>query len=205
MRRLLHALTVCLAALAAGGALSASAQESAGGYTTRVGGQTFGTETYRITKDAGGSRRAEADASFGGTKLRVVTAIRADASPASFEMEVNGAKAMTQQFTAAGVRVIATGQPEKTVEARPDAEVARKLRAPAFVANGESDTLVMPHHALALARAMGEAGNKRVTLRIFRDLTHHFTPASGGERAGEVSEEFLRALQEWAAGALAKK
>ena len=52
---------------------------------------------------------------------------------------------------------------------------------------------------------MGEAGNKRVTLRIFRDLTHLFTPASGGERAGEVSKEFLRTLQEWASGALAKK
>ena len=82
---------------------------------------------------------------------------------------------------------------------------ARRVRVPALVANGERDTLVMPHHALALARAMGEAGNKRVTVRIFRDLTHLFTPASGGEKAGMVSEEFLRALQEWASGALAKK
>ena len=35
--------------------------------------------------------------------------------------------------------------------------------------------------------------------------TGSLTPASGGERAGEVSEEFLNALQQWAAGALAKK
>jgi uncharacterized protein len=80
---------------------------------------------------------------------------------------------------------------------------ARRVRVPALVANGERDALVMPHHALALAQALGEAGNKRVTLRIFRDLTHLFTPASGGEKAGEVSEDFLRALQEWASGALA--
>ena len=76
---------------------------------------------------------------------------------------------------------------------------------PALVANGERDALVMPHHALRLAGEMAAAGNRRVTLRIFRDLTHLFTPASGGERAGEVSEEFLRVLQGWASGALAKK
>jgi hypothetical protein len=78
MRRLLSALAACLAALAAGGASPVFAQESAGGYTTRVGGQTFGTETYKITTNADGSRRAEADASFGGTKLRALTAVGAD-------------------------------------------------------------------------------------------------------------------------------
>ena len=76
---------------------------------------------------------------------------------------------------------------------------------PAFVANGERDALVLPHHALRLAGEMAAAGDRRVTLRVFRDLTHLFTPASGGERAGEVSEEFLGALQEWASAALAKK
>jgi uncharacterized protein len=82
---------------------------------------------------------------------------------------------------------------------------ARRVRAPAFVANGERDALVLPHHALRLASEMAAAGNRRVTLRIFRDLTHLFTPASGGEKAGEVNEEFLRALHEWASVALAKK
>lgn len=538
MKPLLYVLVAVITALVAGGARPAFAQESAGGYTTRVGGQTFGTETYKITGSADGSRRAEADAAFGGTKLRVVTVVGAGGGPASFEMEVNGAKALTQQFTDGGVKIAAAGQPEKTVAARPDvllenglwhhfifllarydarrggpqtfaaflpsqalpfkvtvepagraeyevkgqkistehfraqtdlglafevwtdesrltpllfavpaqslqavrhgsedlaavvfardappapsasdpytteevtfqngeqklagtltvpkgggaphpaavlitgsggqdrdgtavaniyrliaerlssngvavlraddrgvgkstplakggsyrdfvadtraafeylltrgeidktrialvghsegAETAlviaaedarvaavallagtsqpadrvlveqslyqaamqgavdptdeskwsaiarqikglfekakaapkpsagaddglawfrehaehdpladaRRVRVPAFVANGERDYLVMPHHALALARALAESGNKRVTLRIFRDLTHAFTPASGGERAGAVSEEFLRALQEWASGALAKR
>ena len=538
MKLLLRAFVMCIAALVPCGATPAFAQESAGGYTTRVGGQPFGTESYKITTNADGSRRAEADAAFGGTKLRVITAVGADGRPARFEMEVNGAKALTQEFTAAGVKVMAAGQPEKTVEARPDVllengmwhhfillfarydarrggaqsfaamlpsqalafrvkvepvgresfdvkgqkvttehfraetdlglafevwtdearatpllfvvraqslqvvrhgsedlaavvfardapagpsekdpytteevtfrngeqklvgtltvpkgagaphpaavlitgsggqdrdgtgvaniyrlvaerlssngvavlrvddrgvgkstplakgssyrdlvadtraafeylltrgevdksrialvghsegaetalilaaedarvaavallagtsepadrvlveqslyqaamqgavdptdeskwsavarqikglfdkakaapkpagaaddgldwfrehaahdplAAARKVRVPVFVANGERDALVMSHHALALARAMGEAGNRRVTLRIFRDLTHYFTPASGGEKAGQVSEELLRALQEWASGALAKK
>lgn len=537
MKLLLQMLLAVAAALVAGSSRFTLAQESAGGYTTRVGGQTFGTERYKITTNADGSRRAEADAAFGGTKLKVMTAVGADGRPARFEMEVNGAKALTQEFTAAGVKVMAAGQPEKTVEARPDVllengvwhhfiflfarydarrggaqsfaamlpsqalpfkltvepvgresfdvkgqkittehfraqtdlglafevwtdearatpllfavpaqslqavrhgaedlaavvfardappapsasdpytteevtfrngeqtlagtltvpkgagaphpaaviitgsggqdrdgtgianiyrliavrlsshgvavlrvddrgvgkstpltkgsayrdlvadaraafeylltrgevdknrvalvghsegaetalilaaedarvaavallagtsqpadrvlleqslyqaaqqgavdptdrtrlsagarqllelfekaksgpkpaagaddlawfrehaehdplPTARRVRVPALVANGERDALVMPHHALALASAMGEAGNKRVTLRIFRDLTHVFTPASGAEKVGEVSEEFLRALQEWAAGALAKK
>lgn len=537
MKILLQALLAVAAVLAAGGARLALAQEAAGGYTTRVGGQTFGTESYKIATNADGSRRAEADAAFGGTKLKVLIVVGADGRPVRFEMEVNGAKALTQEFTASGVKVMAAGQPEKTVDARPDvllengvwhhfvflfarydarrggaqsfsamlpsqalpfkvtvepvgresfdvkgqkvttehfraqtdlglafevwtdesratpllfavpaqslqvvrqgtedlaavvfassakpgpsekdpytteevtfqngeqklagtltvpkgagaphpavviitgsggqdrdgtavanlyrliaerlssngvavlraddrgvgkskpltkgnayrdliadtraafeylltrgeidknrvglvghsegAETAlilaaedarvaavallagtsepvdrvlveqslyqaaqqgavdptdrtkfpavvrqlmelfekaksapkpaagadelawfrehaahdpladaRRVRVPALVANGERDALVLPHHALALAGAMGEAGNRRVTLRIFRDLTHVFTPASGGESAGEVSEEFLRALQEWASGALAKK
>ena len=536
MRLLLHTLLAVAAALALGGARPARAQEEAGGYTTRVSAQTFGTETYRVSRNADGTRRAEAEAAFGQTKLKIVTVFGADHAPTSFEMEVNGAKTLTQQFTAAGVKVMAAGQPEKTVNARPDAVLenglwhhfvflfarydarrggaqtfaaflpsqalpfkvtiepagradfevkgrkvtterfraqtdlglsfevwtdearatpllfslpaqslqavrhgaedlaavvfapppgpaesdpyateevafqnggqklagtltlpkgaagphpaavlitgsggqdrdgtgvsliyrriaerlsangvavlraddrgvgrstplasqassyrdlvadtraafeylltrgdidknrvalvghsegsetaliiaaedarvaavallagtsepvdrvvveqsiyqaamagpidpsdrtkysaiaqqlmgmfekakaapkpaagaadplawfrehaehdplatARKVRVPAFVAGGERDALVMPHHALALASAMAEAGNRRVTLRVFRDLTHQFTPASGGERAGEVSETFLRALQEWAAGALAK-
>lgn len=536
--KILPVLVVCIAALVAGGASPVFAQESAGGYTTRVGGQTFGTESYKMTTNTDGSRRAEADAAFGGTKLKVVTAVGTDGRPARFEMEVGGAKALTQEFTAAGVKVMAAGQPENTVEARPDVllengvwhhfiflfarydarrggaqafaamlpsqalpfkvtvepvgresfdvkgqkvtaehfraqtdlglafevwtdearatpllfavpaqslqvvrhgseelaavvfakdappapsasdpytteevtfrngeqklagtltvpkgagaqhpavvlitgsggqdrdgtgvaniyrliaerlssngvavlrvddrgmgkstplakassyrdfvadtraafeflltrgeidknrialvghsegsetalilaaedarvaavallagtsqpvdrvvieqalyqaaqqgavdptdetkfsaiarqlkelfgkakatpkpaagvedplawfrehaehdplATARRVRVPALVANGERDALVLPHHALALAGAMGEAGNRRVTLRIFRDLTHLFTPASGGERAGEVSEEFLNALQQWASGALAKK
>lgn len=536
--KLFRVLVVCIAVLGAGGAPPVSAQESAGGYTTRVGGQPFGTESYKLTTNADGSRRAEADAAFGGTKLKVLTAVGTDGRPARFEMEVNGAKALTQEFTAAGVKVMAAGQAEKIVEAHPhvllengvwhhfvllfarynvrrggaqtfaamlpsqalsfnvtltpvgresfdvkgekittehfraqtdlglafevwtdearatpllfavpaqslqavrsgsedlaavvfassakpapsekdpyrteevtfqngeqklagtltipkgagaphpaavlitgsggqdrdgtdvaniyrliaerlsshgvavlraddrgvgkstplakggsyrdlvadtraafeylltrgdidkgrvalvghsegaetalilaaeDTRVAavallagtsepvdrvlveqslyqaamqgpidpadetkwsavarqikgmfekaksapqtpagdddqlawfrehaahnpvadaRRVRVPAFVANGERDALVLPHHALALAGAMSEAGNRRVTLRIFRDLTHLFTPASGGERAGEVSEEFLRALQEWASGVLAKK
>ncbi len=120
MRRLLHALALCLATMAAGATPPVSAQETSGGYTTRVGGQPFGTESYRITRNADGSRRAEADAAFGGMKLKAVTAVGAAGSPASFELEVNGAKAMTQQFTPTGVRVMAAGQPEKTVDARPD-------------------------------------------------------------------------------------
>ena len=57
MKLLLYVLVAVIAALAAGGARPAFAQESAGGYTTRVGGQTFGTETYKITGNADGSRR----------------------------------------------------------------------------------------------------------------------------------------------------
>lgn len=93
MKLLLRAFVMCVAALGVGGAAPVFAQESAGGHTTRVGGQTFGTEGYKITTNADGSR-----------------------------------------------------------------STARRVRVPAFVANGERDALVMPHHALALAGATGEAG-----------------------------------------------
>ncbi|HZI18290.1 MAG TPA: alpha/beta fold hydrolase [Pyrinomonadaceae bacterium] len=84
---------------------------------------------------------------------------------------------------------------------------ARKVRVPALVLIGDRDMLVLPYHALALAQAMTEAGNRRVTLRVLPGLTHLFTPAdpSQGGGAGAVSAEFLKTLREWAAAALPAK
>jgi len=68
---------------------------------------------------------------------------------------------------------------------------------------------VIAHHALELARAMGDSGNKQVLLRIFPNLTHVFTPSTRdkavtGAQAGEVSLEVLELLQGWAANVLVR-
>jgi fermentation-respiration switch protein FrsA (DUF1100 family) len=85
----------------------------------------------------------------------------------------------------------------------------RRVRVPVLILNGERDALVLPYHAVELARALAGAGNKRTTLRIFPNLTHLFTPsgldASARDKTGEVSPEVLNTLQTWFADVLGKK
>jgi pimeloyl-ACP methyl ester carboxylesterase len=85
----------------------------------------------------------------------------------------------------------------------------RRVRVPVLILNGERDALVLPHHAVALAEALAEAGNRRTTLRIFPNLTHLFTPsgldASARDKAGEVSPEVLQTIQTWFAGVFGRK
>jgi uncharacterized protein len=84
---------------------------------------------------------------------------------------------------------------------------ARKVRVPALVLTGDRDALVLPYHALALAQALTEAGNRRVTLRILPGLTHLFTPTEAKQvaEAGKVSAEFLQTLRDWMTTALPAK
>lgn len=87
--------------------------------------------------------------------------------------------------------------------------IARRVKAPVLILNGERDDNVLPYHALELAQAMADSGNKQVLLRIFPNLTHVFTPSTRdkavtGAQAGEVSPEVLDLIQRWAASVLAR-
>jgi pimeloyl-ACP methyl ester carboxylesterase len=87
--------------------------------------------------------------------------------------------------------------------------VARRVRVPTLILNGERDDNVLPYHALELAQAMADSGNKQVLVRIFPNLTHVFTPSQRdksvtGAQAAEVSAEFLELLQSWAASVLVR-
>jgi dienelactone hydrolase len=87
--------------------------------------------------------------------------------------------------------------------------VARSVHVPTLILNGERDDNVLPYHALELAQALAESGNKQVLLRIFVNLTHVFTPSTRDKavtnaQAGEVSAEFLELLQSWAANVLVR-
>ncbi|MDX6574147.1 MAG: hypothetical protein QOE96_100 [Blastocatellia bacterium] len=87
--------------------------------------------------------------------------------------------------------------------------LARRVRVPTLILNGERDENVLPYHALELAQAMADSGNKQVLLRIFPNLTHVFTPSRRDKsvtnaQAGEVSAEFLELLQSWAANVLVR-
>jgi len=87
--------------------------------------------------------------------------------------------------------------------------IARRVRVPTLILNGERDENVLSYHALELAQAMADSGNKQVLLRIFPNLTHVFTPSTRDQavtnaQAGEVSLEFLKLLQNWAANVLVR-
>jgi pimeloyl-ACP methyl ester carboxylesterase len=87
--------------------------------------------------------------------------------------------------------------------------LARRVRVPTLILNGERDDNVLPYHALELAQAMADSGNKQVLLRIFPNLTHLFTPSQRDKavtdaQAGEVSTEVLELLQRWATNVLVR-
>jgi alpha-beta hydrolase superfamily lysophospholipase len=87
--------------------------------------------------------------------------------------------------------------------------LARRVRVPTLILNGERDDNVLSYHALELAQAMADSGNKQVLLRIFPNLTHVFTPSTRDKavtnvQAVEVSQEFLELLQKWAADVLVR-
>lgn len=83
----------------------------------------------------------------------------------------------------------------------------RRVRCPVLILQGERDSLVLPHHALALASALTESGNRRVALRIFPGLTHLFTSSTPDANAStdktpQVSRDFLQTLAAWMAETL---
>lgn len=87
--------------------------------------------------------------------------------------------------------------------------VARRVRVPTLILNGERDDNVLSYHALELAQAMADSGNKQVLLRIFPNLTHVFTPSTRDKavtnaQAGEVSPDVLELIQRWAANVLVR-
>ena len=87
--------------------------------------------------------------------------------------------------------------------------LARRVRVPVLIVNGERDESVLAYHALELAQAMAQSGNKQVLLRIFPNLTHLFTPSRLDKsvtdaQAAVVSAEFLQTLQTWATNVLVR-
>jgi hypothetical protein len=78
----------------------------------------------------------------------------------------------------------------------------KRLRCPALILQGERDANVLAHHAITVAQALADAGNKQVVVRIFPNLSHSFMPspldkAVPPEHRTQISQEFLDTLQQW--------
>ena len=116
-------------------------------------------------------------------------------------MKANRRRTREARKTSGLVREHAANDPSATV---------RRVREPVLILNGERDALVLPYHAVELAQSLAGAGNKRVTLRIFPNLTHLFTPSGldpsvTAEKSGIVSAEVLQTLQTWMSEVFDKK
>src|SRR5262245_61426625 len=84
------------------------------------------------------------------------------------------------------------------------AETFKRIRCPVLILQGERDALALAHHAVAAARALADAGNKQVLLRIFPNLSHSFTPSPldqsvAAEKKNQISPEALETIQKWIA------
>lgn len=83
---------------------------------------------------------------------------------------------------------------------------AKRVRCPVLILQGLTDRAVSPGDARTLDRAVREAGNPRVTLRLFEGLNHHFNVDPVGATDGydrlktqTLAPEFLETLSVWLA------
>ena len=86
---------------------------------------------------------------------------------------------------------------------------ARRVRCPVLILQGLTDRAVSPEEARTLDRVMREAGNARVTLRLFDNLNHHFNDDRIGATDGydrlptqALAPVFLDTLSAWLARTL---
>ncbi len=89
------------------------------------------------------------------------------------------------------------------------AETYKRIRCPVLILQGERDSMVLAHHAVSAARALADAGNKQVSLRIFPNLSHNFTPVTldqgvAAEKKNQISPEVPGTIQKWMASLVAK-
>ena len=106
-------------------AVSASCVEAqqpaaSGSYTTYLGEQSFGTESYTLTTNADGSARSEADVTFGPLKYHAITTTTGK-KPTRFEMAIVGAPALAVDFSDGNVNVKVEGRPDRQVKTNPTA------------------------------------------------------------------------------------
>jgi pimeloyl-ACP methyl ester carboxylesterase len=88
------------------------------------------------------------------------------------------------------------------------AALAKRVKCPVLLLNGERDVLVLAYNAIELAQALTSSGNKQVRLRILPNLTHLFTAAAPeknapADQAPTVSQEMLQTVSDWASKVLA--
>lgn len=88
----------------------------------------------------------------------------------------------------------------------------RRLRCPVLILQGLTDRAVASEDAQLLEVAIGEAGNTRVTLKLFASVNHHFQYDSVGAREGydrlpaqDLAPEFLETISEWLAQTLSAR
>ncbi|MET0555647.1 MAG: dienelactone hydrolase family protein, partial [Vicinamibacteria bacterium] len=97
----------------------------------------------------------------------------------------------------------------RSIQDRDPLPAARRLRMPVLILHGTTDRAVDPADASMLESAIRDAGNVRVTRRMFDGVNHHFQRDPVGARAGydrlptqDLAPEVPHALCGWLGDAL---
>jgi dipeptidyl aminopeptidase/acylaminoacyl peptidase len=92
----------------------------------------------------------------------------------------------------------------RSIQDRDPLPTARRLRMPVLILQGSTDRAVEPEDARRLDRAIREGGNRKVTLRLFPGVNHHFQRDPIGAREGydklptqDLAPEVLETLCAW--------
>jgi dipeptidyl aminopeptidase/acylaminoacyl peptidase len=100
----------------------------------------------------------------------------------------------------------------RSIQDRDPLPTARRLRMPVLILHGLTDRAVDPEDARMLERAIREAGNRRVELRLFPGVNHHFQHDAVGAREGydtlprqDLAPEVLEALCSWLGATLSQR
>ena len=87
--------------------------------------------------------------------------------------------------------------------------VARRVRVPTLILQGETDTQVTPEQATMLAGALRAGHNRDVSVRTFPHMNHLMLDDPSGDFGGygklpsyRVRRDFLGALADWLASRL---
>jgi pimeloyl-ACP methyl ester carboxylesterase len=82
--------------------------------------------------------------------------------------------------------------------------VARRVRAPVLILQGQTDQQVTPEHAALLASAMRQAGNAQVTVQMLPNVNHMLLDDPDGRPSGytnlpsrRINAQALRLLSDW--------
>lgn len=83
--------------------------------------------------------------------------------------------------------------------------IARTVKCPVLIVQGERDALVLAYHSIQLATALVATGNANVSLRLLPNLTHIFTPVLEDQgAASQISSDLTHTLQAWVSTNLLK-
>ena len=100
----------------------------------------------------------------------------------------------------------------RSIQDRDPLPTARRLRMPVLILHGLTDRAVDPEDARMLERAIREAGNRNVELRLFPGVNHHFQHDAVGAREGydtlprqDLAPEVLEALCSWLGATLRQR
>jgi alpha-beta hydrolase superfamily lysophospholipase len=115
-----HSTVIIVLILTLSGAtvFAQQAKTTSGTYTTYVGDQLIGTDTYTLATNADGSAQTQSEVSFGPTKFKATTIARQN-KPVSFKREAAGAPTILVEFINGMIRNSTEGQPVSEVKGQP--------------------------------------------------------------------------------------